>query len=55
MSELTSTTLDLEHIEHEATEKTVFGFWVYLMTDCVLFAGLFALPLVIHTVARILA
>ncbi len=28
--------------EHEAAEKTVFGFWVYLMTDCVLFAGLFA-------------
>ncbi len=22
--------------------KTVFGFWVYLMTDCVLFASLFA-------------
>lgn len=24
------------------TEKTIFGFWVYLMTDCVLFASLFA-------------
>lgn len=24
------------------TDKTVFGFWVYLMTDCVLFACLFA-------------
>jgi cytochrome o ubiquinol oxidase subunit 3 len=23
-------------------EKTIFGFWVYLMTDCVLFATLFA-------------
>ena len=23
-------------------EKTVFGFWVYLMTDCILFATLFA-------------
>jgi cytochrome o ubiquinol oxidase subunit 3 len=23
-------------------QKTVFGFWVYLMTDCVLFATLFA-------------
>lgn len=23
-------------------DKTVFGFWVYLMTDCVLFATLFA-------------
>ncbi|HSX45471.1 MAG TPA: cytochrome o ubiquinol oxidase subunit III [Candidatus Saccharimonadia bacterium] len=26
----------------EATDKTLFGFWVYLMTDCVLFASLFA-------------
>jgi len=26
----------------EADAKTVFGFWVYLMTDCVLFASLFA-------------
>lgn len=24
------------------TDKTLFGFWVYLMTDCVLFASLFA-------------
>jgi cytochrome o ubiquinol oxidase subunit 3 len=23
-------------------EKTIFGFWVYLMTDCILFATLFA-------------
>ena len=34
--------------EHEATEKTVFGFWVYLMTDCVLFASLFAVYAVLH-------
>lgn len=27
---------------HENTDKTMFGFWVYLMTDCVLFASLFA-------------
>ncbi len=26
----------------EAESKTVFGFWVYIMTDCVLFASLFA-------------
>jgi cytochrome o ubiquinol oxidase subunit III len=26
----------------EDDAKTVFGFWVYLMTDCVLFASLFA-------------
>jgi len=28
--------------EIDNTSKTVFGFWVYLMTDCVLFATLFA-------------
>lgn len=25
-----------------AEDKTLFGFWVYIMTDCVLFASLFA-------------
>lgn len=29
-------------IENENSSKTIFGFWVYLMTDCVLFASLFA-------------
>jgi len=28
------------HIENDA--KTAFGFWMYIMTDCVLFATLFA-------------
>ncbi len=28
--------------------KTVFGFWVYIMTDCVLFASLFATYAVLH-------
>lgn len=28
--------------EQEATDKTIFGFWVYVMTDCVIFASLFA-------------
>ena len=31
-----------EPIERQNTDKTVFGFWVYIMTDCVLFASLFA-------------
>ena len=31
-----------ESINQENTEKTVFGFWVYLMTDCILFVTLFA-------------
>lgn len=28
--------------EQEANSRTMYGFWVYLMTDCVLFATLFA-------------
>lgn len=34
--------------EHNADTRTVFGFWVYLMTDCVLFACLFATYAVLH-------
>ncbi|AHJ66287.1 Cytochrome c oxidase polypeptide III [Granulibacter bethesdensis CGDNIH4] len=31
-----------EHAHHDEHGKTVFGFWLYLMTDCILFSGLFA-------------
>lgn len=35
--------------EHrQADNKTLFGFWVYIMTDCVLFASLFATYAVLH-------
>lgn len=37
--------------QHEAAElhkKTTFGFWLYLMTDCMLFASLFATYAVLH-------
>lgn len=38
-----------EHNAHqEADQKTKFGFWVYIMTDCVLFASLFATFAVLH-------
>ncbi len=30
------------HEHHDAGGNTIFGFWVYLMSDCFLFAGLFA-------------
>jgi cytochrome o ubiquinol oxidase subunit 3 len=35
---------------HERAEddKTTFGFWMYIMTDCVLFASLFATYVVLH-------
>ena len=39
-----------EIVKHyELYNKTLFGFWVYLMTDCVLFATLFATYIVLHT------
>ena len=38
------------HASHEkdADAIDVFGFWLYLMTDCVLFGSLFAVFLVLH-------
>jgi cytochrome o ubiquinol oxidase subunit 3 len=34
---------------HQDTySKTLFGFWIYLMTDCVLFGTLFATYVVLH-------
>lgn len=38
------------HIDHEeaATERIMFGFWVYLMTDLLMFAVLFATYAVLH-------
>lgn len=35
--------------EQIADDRTLFGFWVYIMTDCVLFASLFATYAVLHT------
>ena len=39
-----------EHHDHEeeATSKVVFGFWIYIMSDCILFASIFECFLVIH-------
>ncbi|MDF3836922.1 cytochrome o ubiquinol oxidase subunit III [Cupriavidus basilensis] len=31
-----------DHAHHDTSANTVFGFWVYLMSDCIIFAGLFA-------------
>lgn len=33
---------------HDTYSKAVFGFWVYIMTDCILFAVLFATYAVLH-------
>lgn len=34
--------------DEEIYERTLFGFWIYVMTDCVLFATLFATYAVLH-------
>ncbi|GAB4062111.1 cytochrome o ubiquinol oxidase subunit III [Uliginosibacterium sediminicola] len=31
-----------EHAHHDADKQTILGFWLYLMTDCILFATAFA-------------
>jgi cytochrome o ubiquinol oxidase subunit 3 len=31
-----------DHAHHDTGENTIFGFWLYLMSDCILFACLFA-------------
>ena len=39
-----------EHMSHEeaANDRVMFGFWVYLMTDLLMFAVLFAVYAVLH-------
>lgn len=47
MSQLNRT--DSHAVAHEAADnKTLFGFWTYLMTDCMLFGSLFATYAVLH-------
>ncbi len=33
--------------EHQASQNSVFGFWVYIMSDCILFSALFATYIVL--------
>ena len=37
------------HPHHFDGSKNIFGFWLYIMTDCLLFATLFAVYAVLHT------
>ncbi|MBE2898514.1 cytochrome o ubiquinol oxidase subunit III [Pasteurellaceae bacterium TAE3-ERU1] len=40
---------DKTHADHhDMSETKVFGFWLYLMTDCILFASLFATYTILH-------
>jgi cytochrome o ubiquinol oxidase subunit III len=45
-----TTLQEVKHLseKHDASVKVTFGFWVYLMTDCILFATLFATYAVLH-------
>lgn len=45
-----SATIEHDHRDHadEARENALFGFWIYLMTDCILFASFFATYAVLH-------
>ena len=44
---------ELHHTEHNedygAEGKALFGFWAYIMSDCLLFASIFAAYAVLHT------
>lgn len=44
---------DLHHLHHrnEADSIDVFGFWLYIMTDCILFGTLFAAFAVLHSMS----
>jgi cytochrome o ubiquinol oxidase subunit 3 len=48
MPSRTETVVDHDVKVIDADDKTLFGFWVYIMTDCVLFASLFATYAVLH-------
>ncbi len=38
----------IEH-QHSADATDIFGFWIYILSDCILFACLFAVFAVLHT------
>lgn len=48
MSEVSAEQLRLHEEQAANDDKTLFGFWTFVMTDCVLFASLFATYAVLH-------
>lgn len=38
----------IAHAHHDTSSTDVFGFWLYIMTDCILFSTLFATFLVLN-------
>lgn len=45
---MTHTLVDHDH-HHSADEMDIFGFWIYILSDCILFASIFAVYAVLHT------
>lgn len=48
------TTQALDHLEHHDSHHNsdatdIFGFWIYILSDCILFASIFAVYAVMHT------
>ena len=35
-------------LQHDTDSIDIFGFWLYIMTDCILFASLFAAFVILH-------
>lgn len=48
MSNIVANSTGIETMVEDNNSKSYFGFWVYIMTDCVLFASLFAVYAVLH-------
>ena len=43
------TTLTAHHDHHPSSDETdLFGFWIYILSDCILFASLFAMFAALH-------
>lgn len=38
-----------EHHHHNADATDIFGFWIYILSDCILFASIFATYAVLYT------
>lgn len=47
-TEIVNNQVDQHHAHDDADAKTIFGFWIYIMSDCILFATIFATYAVMH-------
>lgn len=46
---MTATVAHSDYHHHNADATDIFGFWIYIMTDCVLFATIFGTFAVLHS------